>query len=352
MPFVYVYSPSDFVGGLPDEQGAAAAGSGTFNLTLAPGASPTLVEIDDDDAVLDEVDYGQTLAGGVNIDGTSYGAGTTVHSAYDLINSSSGHKVTSLHFGGTGYEQGAVHGLVSTEPLVAGQTYRFNRERTSHQKSNDYDDFVACFVPGNHVRSLKGDVPVESLEPGDQVATLDGRAQTVRLVLNRQLTAEDLLANPNLRPVRITAGAMGHGLPRRDLLVSPQHRMLVNGPACLRVLGEEEALISARKLTELPGVYVDMELAEVCYVHLVFDEHQIVFAEGAPSESFFFGAQAIDGLENEARVELMELFPGLNAPHFEFASARLLPEGRAQSDFVKRLRKNAQAPLTFLQEEI
>lgn len=350
MPFVYVYSPSDFVGGLPDEQGAAAAGSGTFNLTLAPGASPTLVEIDDDDAVLDEVDYGQTLAGGVNIDGTSYGAGTTVHSAYDLINTSSGHKVTSLHFGGTGYEQGAVHGLVSTEPLVAGQTYTFNYERTSHQKANDYDDFVACFVAGNRVRTVKGELTVECLKPGDQVATLDGRIQTVRLVLKRQLMATDLITNANLRPVRITAGAMGQGLPHRDLLVSPQHRMLVSGPTCLRVFGEEEALVSARKLTELPGVYVDMEMAEVCYVHLVFDEHQIVFAEGAPSESFYFGEQAIGGLEDETWAELLQLFPNLDAPDYEFESARLLPKGKEQASFVKRLRKNSQPPLTVLEE--
>ena len=113
--FIYVYSPSDFIGGLPNEAGGAASGSPTFNLQLVPGATPTLIEITDNEAVFDEIDGSQSLTNSVNIDGTAYGAGTTVHTAYDLINTGSGHKVTSIHFGGNGYEQGAVHGLVSTE---------------------------------------------------------------------------------------------------------------------------------------------------------------------------------------------------------------------------------------------
>lgn len=349
MPFVYVYSPSDFIGGLPDEQGAAAAGSGKFELTLSPDASPTLIEIDDDDSVFDEVDYGQTIADGVNLDGTKYEAGTTIHSAYDLINTSTGHQVTSIHFGGTGYEQGAVHGLISTEPLEAGKSYTFNYERTSHQKANNYDTFVACFVAGNQVRTQAGNVNIENLRPGQLVETIDGANQTVRLVLKRELSAADL-ENTNLRPVRITAGAMGQGLPHRDLLVSPQHRMLVSGPTCLRVFGEDEALVSARKLTELPGVYVDMDVEHVTYVHLVFDQHEIIYAEGAPSESFFLGTQAIDSLSEDAREELMQLFPDFAASDHDIETARAIPKGKAQTNFVKRLLKNAQTPLSPIAE--
>lgn len=345
MPFLYVYSPSDFVGGLPRESGGAARGSGTFNLTLAPGAQPTLIEVNDNEGTFNEIDYSQDLAGNVNIDGTSYSAGTTVHSAYDLINTSTGHKVTSLHFGGDGYEQGAVHGLVSTEPLSPGTTYTFNYERTSYRQNNAYEDYVACFVAGTQVRAAFGEVSVESLEPGDQVMTVDGAKQTVRLVLKRNLTMSELDAHPNLRPVRITPGAMGQGLPQRDLLVSPQHRMLVSGQTCERVFGEEEALVSARKLTQLPGVYVDIDADEACYIHLVFDQHQIIFAEGAPSESFYFGAQAIGGLSDEAREELLQLFPDLMEPQHDFQSARLVPKGKAQARFVERLRRNAHAPL-------
>lgn len=340
MPFLYVYSPSDFVGGLPNEQGAQAQGSGPFTLTLVPGATPTLIEVSDDDLVLDEVDYSQTLTNGVNIDGTSYGAGTTVHSAYDLINSGSGHKVTSLHFGGSGYEQGAVHGLVSTEPLVAGQSYTFDRERTSHQKNNDYDDFVACFAAGTRIRTKRGDIAVQDLLPGDLVATVEGAYQPLRLRLSRDVSARDLMVSPKLRPVRITAGSLGQGLPARDLVVSPQHRMLATGPLCQRMFGQSDVLLSARKLTELPGIYVDPELSEVTYFHLVFDDHQVVYAEGAPSESFYCGAQAIDGLDVEARDELFALFPELAESAVSPSMARLSPRSRGQRVLVQRLRKN------------
>lgn len=340
MPFLYVYSPSDFVGGLPDEQGAQAQGSGPFTLTLVPGATPTLIEVNDNDAVFDEVDGDQTLAGGVNIDGASYGAGTSIHSAYDLINSGSGHKVTSLHFGGNGYEQGAVHGLVSTEPLVAGQSYTFDRERTSHRQDNDYDDFVACFAAGSRIRTKRGDIAVQDLLPGDMIATADETYQPLRLRLSRHVSAQELESSPKLCPVRITAGSLGQGLPARDLVVSPQHRMLANGPLCERMFGQSDVLLSARKLTELLGIYVDTDVADVTYFHLVFDDHQVVYAEGAPSESFYCGAQAIDGLHSEARDELLTLFPELAQAEASPSMARLSPRSRGQRVLVQRLRKN------------
>ncbi|MFY0597583.1 MAG: Hint domain-containing protein [Cognatishimia sp.] len=340
MPFLYVYSPSDFIGGLPSEQGAMAAGSGPFTLTLAPGATPTLIEVSDNDGVLDEVDYSQSLASGVNIDGISYGSGTTIHSAYDLINSSNGHQVTSIHFGGDGYEQGAVHGLVSTEPLVAGQSYTFNVERTSHRQNNLYEDFVACFTRGTSIRTNSGEALVENLKPGDLVETADGDFKPVRLVLSRTLNVQDFSTYPKLRPICITAGAMGQGLPTKDLMVSPQHRMLVNGPLCARMFDAKEVLVSARKLSVLPGIYVDQDVTEVTYFHLVFDEHQVVFAENAPSESFYCGAEAINGLEEAARTEVLALFPDLDVAQGQWPSARFMPRDSAQRSLVERLRKN------------
>jgi len=340
MPFLYVYSPSDFIGGLPDEQGAQAAGSGPFTLTLAPGATPTLIEVSDNDAVFDEVDGSQTLAGAVNIDGTSYGSGTSIHTAYDLINSSTGHQVTSIHFGGNGYQQGAVDGLVSTEPLVAGQSYRFDRERTSHRQDNQYDDFVACFTRGTSIRTNNRTTLVENLKPGDLVETADGDFKPVRLVLRRTLHVQDFSTSPKLRPICITAGAMGQGLPTKDLMVSPQHRMLVNGPLCARMFDANEVLVSARKLSVLPGIYVDQDVTEVTYFHLVFDEHQVVFAENAPSESFYCGAEAINGLEEAARAEVLALFPDLDVAQGQWPSARVMPKDSAQRSLVERLRKN------------
>lgn len=349
MPFIYIYSPSDFVSGLPDEQGAAAAGSGPFELTLSATASPTIIEINDNDSVLDEIDNNQTIANDVTIDGTFYAAGTRVSSAYDLINSDNGHQVTSVHFGGNGYQQGAVDGLVSTEPLVAGQSYSFDVERTSHRQDNEYEEFVACFAQGTLIQTPDGTAAVESLQPQDLVRSIDGTDVPVQLRLSRHLGAAELRANPKLRPIRITAGALGQGLPTRDLLVSPQHRMLATGALCARMFGEEQVLVSARKLEALPGIYADQTLDEVTYHHIIFAAHQVVFAEAAPSESFFPGRQAIEGMDAASKDELFAIFPELSeasGPMAPLESARVILADRAQKDLVARLCKNAQPVLS------
>ncbi|MEE2945211.1 MAG: Hint domain-containing protein [Pseudomonadota bacterium] len=346
MAVVYVYSADDFIGGLPQEQGAAAAGTGPFELTLKDGATPTAVEIRDDDGVFDEVDYNQTIAGDVELNSETFTAGTSIHTAYDLVDTGSGHQVTSIHLGGNGYQQGAVDGLVSTEPLKPGETYSFNVERTSHRQDNQYDEFVACFAEDTAIATDTGPVAVQDLKPGDLVTTIEGTTQPVRLVLNRQLTADDLSANPKLRPIRISAGALGQGLPTNDLIVSPQHRQLVSGPLCERMFGESEVLVSARKLTQLPGIFVDDRADGVTYFHIVFDDHQVIFAEGAPTESFYFGEEAIKGMTAKARAELLALFPELDqATPSAPRSARKLLEDRAQRQLVQRLGKNDKSAL-------
>ena len=345
MPFLYVYSPSDFVETPPAESGAMAAGSGTFTLELAPGATPTLIEVNDADGVLDEIDYSQTLDSGVNIDGTEYAEGTTIHSAYDLLNTDTGHKVTSLHFGGDGYEQGAIHGMVSTVRFEPGQTYTFNVERTSHRKNHQYEDYVACFAADTRIRTTKGDIRAIDLTAGDMIETQDAAAQVLRLKLVREIGAEELTARPNLRPICVTAGALGQGLPKRDLWVSPQHRMLVSGPLCERMFGRASVLIPARKMCSLPGVYEDASHASVTYVHLVFDSHQLVFAEGAPSESFSNGAKELAGMTEDARREFLELFPQAKTVHANADAVRPILEGAQARDLARRLGKNNQQAL-------
>lgn len=340
MPFIYIYSPSDFVGGLPDEVGAQAEGAGPWSLTLVAGATPTLIEISDNDLIFDEVDTTQALTNAVTVDGTAYAAGTTIHSAYDLINSDTDHKVTSFHFGGDGYQQGAVAGIASTTPLTAGVTYTFDTERTSVNQTNPYSDFTACFVAGTRIHTRNGLVRVEDLEVGDEIETQDGEFQPLRLKLNRVVSSDELIERPKLRPIRIEAGALGNQLPVRDLLVSPQHRMHVSSPIVKRMFGTESVLVAATKLTALPGIYVEDAKSEVVYFHLVMDNHEIVFAEGAPTESFYFGDFAIKAMTGEARGELLALFPTALMAGFIPTSARYIPEGRKQRKLVERHRKN------------
>ncbi|MEO0939369.1 MAG: Hint domain-containing protein [Pseudomonadota bacterium] len=338
MPFLYIYSPDDFVGGLPDEQGASAAGTGPFTLTLKPGAKPTLIEVADNEAIFDEVDGTQSLDGAATIDGTTYAAGTTINTAYDLINTADGHKVTSFHFGGDGYQQGAVDGLVSTQPLLEGQSYTFDTERTSHQQNNLYDDYFACFADGTLIDTPDGPRPVEALRPGHLVETRDGGALPVRKVLSRKVSVEALARSPALRPVIIAKGALGPGVPHRDLHVSPQHRMLVRSPIAKRMFGTAEALVAAKRLLPLPGVSAPAARAPVTYFHLVMDGHQIVWAEGAETESFYPGPMGLAALSPAARAEMEALFPGLSRG--AVPAARPIPQGARQRRLIARHLKN------------
>lgn len=343
MPFVYVYSPSDFVATPPDEAGSDADGSGPFTLTLSATATPTLIEVTDDDAIFDEIDGSQVLTNAVNLDGTNYAANTTIHTAYDLINSVSGHRVTSIHFGGDGYQQGAIDGIISTVPLTAGTSYTFDTDRTSHQKDNDYNDYFACFTSNSSIQTEHGPIRARDLVPGDKIQTMDNGLQTLRMVLRRALGAEDLKKNPNMRPVCIKAGALGSGLPTKDLLVSPQHRLLVQSHIAERMFGEAEVLASAKKMTKLPGIFVVEDCSEVEYFHLILDRHEIVFADGAPTESFFFGPVALDVMSSETREELVTLFPKLLLPGFTPSQARIIPSHKQQAKLVQRHKKNSKA---------
>jgi hypothetical protein len=338
--FLYVYSPSDFVAGLPDENNASAAGGPTWTLTLVAGAQPTLIEVTDDDLVFDEVDASQVLTNAVNIDGDALAAGTSINTAYDLINTTTGHKVTSFHFGGDGYQQGAVDGMVSTEPLLPGTTYTFNRARTSHQRNNEYDDYVACFCTGTKIETTRGHVSVEDLQAGDLVETLDRGPQPVKTVLSRGFDATALRERPNLRPVRIRAGALGQGLPIRDLWVSPQHRFLARSPVVERMFDVDETLLCAAQLTMLPKISVDRKIRDVTYYHIVMEQHEIIIAEGTPTESFFCGPMAVKSLAPAARREIEEIFPELQATGNTPLPARSIPNTKRQKRLIRRLRRN------------
>lgn len=196
-----------------------------------------------------------------------------------------------------------------------------------------------CFTSGTRITTATGEVAVEHLKPGNRVLTLNGGYQTVRMILSRPLRLSELIKTPELSPVRMASGALGQGLPRRDLLVSRQHRMLVCSAIAQRMFGTRSVLISAIRLTGLPGIYVDRDIAAITYHHLVFDRHVVLFAEGAPSESLFAGPQALQAMTAEARVELTLLFPEL-ADFEQVESACFIPSGRRQKQLVARHSRN------------
>ncbi len=118
-------------------------------------------------------------------------------------------------------------------------------------------------------------------------------------------------ANADIRPIRIRAGALGENLPKTDLVVSPQHRLLVGDWRCKSLFGEAEMLAPAKALINDLSVTVDYEAEEVEYFHFMFERHEIVFANGVESESFHPGDFGLSTLDEAALEELFLVFPHL-----------------------------------------
>lgn len=195
---------------------------------------------------------------------------------------------------------------------------------------------ILCFAAGTLIDTDLGPRPIEQLAPGDRVRVWSGGFRPVRLLLSSRKTAAQLQRHPGLRPVVISADALGPGLPERDLVVSRQHRVLVNSPIVARMFGRDEALVAACRLTSLPGVYLNETPQDISYFHLVLEDHDVVLANGLPCESFLPGREALRMLPPQARVQLNDSIreTSLAGP------AALIPSNKRQRNFVRRHLKN------------
>lgn len=164
------------------------------------------------------------------------------------------------------------------------------------------DDAFVCFAQGTLIDTETGLRAVETLSPGARVRTADHGLQTLRWSGAKRVAARGAMA-----PVRFEAGAVGN---TRPLLVSPQHRMLATGWQVQLHTGQDEALIAARHLINHRDIR-HQPCADVTYIHLMFDRHEVIFAEGAACESFHPGAMGLGLLDQPTRAELLALFPDL-----------------------------------------
>lgn len=180
-----------------------------------------------------------------------------------------------------------------------------------------------CFTPGTMIGTPAGEVPVEALAAGDKVITRDNGIQTIRWVGKRAVSRGALAANPHLKPVLIRRGALGDGLPERDMMVSPNHRMLVANERSVLHFAEREVLVAAKHLAAGRQVQTVESIGTV-YIHFMFDRHEVVLSNGAWSESFQPSDATLKGMCNAQRTELYELFPDLRtaAGQAAFGDAR------------------------------
>ena len=205
--------------------------------------------------------------------------------------------------------------------------------------TNAFQDFV-CFTKGTKIETESGEIAIEDLAVGDMVITSNGEPKPIRWIGRKSLSSTELAVSENLRPVRITAGALGNNLPACDLLVSRQHRMVVSSAISKRMFEAADVLIPSIKLTELPGIYVDNNVESVEYFHILFDQHEVIFAEGAPSESLYTGPESLKAVSPEMREEILTLFPEVAELDYSPEPAMLIPSNARQKTLIERHIRN------------
>lgn len=179
---------------------------------------------------------------------------------------------------------------------------------------------IICFTPGTTIATPYGARAVEELKPGDLVLTRDNGPQPIRWIGGCDTVADGAAA-----PIRIDPVLLGDATA--PLLVSPQHRLLWTGAQAQMLFGTDEVLVPARHLVSHPAVQVTPQPV-VRYLHVMLDQHEIIYANGAPTESFFPGDAAMDALLAPVLHDLFEAFPYLRSDPGRFGdTARLCVRG-------------------------
>lgn len=191
-------------------------------------------------------------------------------------------------------------------PQTVGASIQFNQpdpDTAVFEPLTPGDTGLACFVAGTLVLTPDGPRPVETLLSGDMIETRDQGAQPICWSGQRTVPGQGRFA-----PIRFAAGRYG---ATDDVLVSPQHRVLVEGLQAEIYFGESEVLVPAKAL--LDDQFVTRAPAPlVTYVHVMCADHQIVTTHGLQSESYYPWARHAQGWADDVARELITLFPALD----------------------------------------
>ncbi|MBU6498051.1 MAG: Hint domain-containing protein [Rhodospirillales bacterium] len=275
-----------------------------------------------------------TLVGGLTTTLVLGGGGQTLidfiglaYNAADTVTFASGTDLLSLTNGGT---------VLSTLQLAAPTVpFVFT---TGHDSSGHEVVTIACYCPGTRIATPDGEVPVEKLAIGDIVLTAAGRPRPVRWIGRRSYTAGQIAAQRGLLPIRIRAGAIAPRRPRRDLLVSPEHALLLDDEGA-------RVLVPAGRLVNGVSIRRDPAGAGVAYIHVELDSHDAILAEGQAAETYLAQPLAHPMAAGSSRAtfanaaEYAALYPNAT-PGGEFCAPRV--EGGAVLARI-RARLDAQA---------
>ncbi len=166
-----------------------------------------------------------------------------------------------------------------------------------------------CFLRGTLIRTEAGEIAVEELAIGDEVVTVSGGAKPIRWIGRRAYEGRFVAGNRVVLPIRVAAGALADGVPARDLCVSPEHALYTDG-----------VLVPARQLVNGATIVQVEAIDRVEYFHIELESHEIIFAEGAPTESF---VDCDNRLMFQNSDEFARLYPDDTRAAWDFCAPRL-----------------------------
>jgi hypothetical protein len=272
----------------------------------------------DNDTNFDDNDPQQKLQQSQTFEGKTYGNNTQVEAEYriTLEDPATGdtYEALALNFNNSSPANGTVEGLVFLDTLppegvALDVAEAFEGPGSAGQPSAPEVDIVPCFTPGTLIETPDGPRPVETLAAGDIVLTVDNGPQRLTWAGRTHVASLRLALRPMLRPILIRADALGRGRPARDMRVSPQHRILVDGWRAEILFAEPEVLVAAAHLVDDRTILRCPEVREVTYIHLQCAAHEVLISDGLPTESFNPGPVVLRQMDRAARDELQALFP-------------------------------------------
>ncbi|MEQ8294836.1 MAG: Hint domain-containing protein [Roseovarius sp.] len=230
-----------------------------------------------------------------------------------------------------GFEPGNTASFRQGEDVLPGGDGELNIGTI--QQANP-DASAICFARGTLIRTPSGDVPVETLAVGALVCVPGGPPRPIRWIARRTIPLGH--ANRHLAPVRIARDAFGPGLPSRDLLVSPNHRLMHRSPWAQLWFESASVLLPAKFMVNGRTVRHETAARRVEYWHFLLDSHEVVWSNGVLSESLHPGDVALTGMAAATRAELLEVFPEL-AGHGTHLPQTCLPSlRRYEADLLLR----------------
>lgn len=250
------------VAGQPGAYTVGSTDSGLTNVVDTPDGPG------DNTSVLGDVGNDQFTANGASETYSGYGVGLFPNGDVAVE-------------GPIGMNSNGTYTLYSESTIAPGTVVQLQPDQpgggagAQNQFSLDTAAPVPCFAAGTAISTPMGAVPVESLKAGDLVLTADGAVRPVRW-LGRQTVSMRFGDPLRVTPVRVKAGALDENVPSRDLVLSPDHALLVDG-----------VLIHAGALVNASSVVRELDVPETfIYYHVELTDHSLVLAEGAPAETF------------------------------------------------------------------